>query len=87
MDTYVITPIDLNELTDIAERLQRLIGRIIGREEAIKARRDEFKLIDITAELTKKKFTRTTTDRNGIFGIYTKGDFKNASFFQKRISS
>lgn len=55
MDTYVITPIDLNELTDIAERLQRLIGRIIGREETIKARRDEFKLIDITAELAKKK--------------------------------
>lgn len=68
MDTYVITPIDLDELTDIAERLQRLVGRIIGREEAIKARRDEFKLIDITAELAKKKFTRTTTDRNGIFG-------------------
>ena len=55
MDTYVITPIDLNELTDIAERLQRLIGRIIGREEAIRARRDQFKLIDITAELAKKK--------------------------------
>lgn len=85
--SYEVTTNDLTELSDIAERLQRLVGRIIGREEAIKARRDEFKLIDITAELAKKKFTRTTTDRNGIFGIYTKGDFKNASFFQKRISS
>ena len=55
MDTYVITANDLNELSDIDERLQRLIGRIIGREEAIKARRDQFKLIDITAELAKKK--------------------------------
>lgn len=64
MDTYVITPIDLNELTDIAERLQRLIGRIIGREEAIKARRDQFKLIDITAELAKKKLNPSRQKRN-----------------------
>ena len=55
MNTYEITANDLNELSDIDERLQRLIGRIIGREEAIKARRDQFKLIDITAELAKKK--------------------------------
>ena len=55
MNTYEITANDLNELSDIDERLQRLIGRIIGREEAIRARRDQFKLIDITAELAKKK--------------------------------
>ena len=53
--SYEVTTNDLTELSDIAERLQRLVGRIVGREEAIKARRDEFKLIDFTAELAKKK--------------------------------
>ena len=52
---YSITQDDLNEFSFIAERIQRLIGKIIGREEAIKARRDQFKIIDFTAELAKKK--------------------------------
>ena len=53
--SYEITTNDLTELSDIAERLQRLVGKAIGREEAVQARRDQFKVIDFTAELAKKK--------------------------------
>ena len=87
MDTYVITPIDLNELTDIAERLQRLVGRIIGREEAIKARRDEFKLIDITAELAKKKRLNHNGQKRNFWNLHKRRFQKCQLFFQKRISS
>lgn len=52
---YYFTQEDLDALSAIAERIQRLVGKAIGREEAVQARRDQFKIIDFTAELAKKK--------------------------------
>ena len=37
------------------EQIQTIIGRAQGREEHYQARRDEFKVLDFTAELEKRK--------------------------------
>ena len=83
MDTYEITANDLNELSDIDERLQRLIGRIIGREEAIRARRDQFKLIDITAELAKKKRLNHNRQKRNFWNSH-KRRFQKCRHFSER---
>ena len=81
--SYEITTNDLTELSDIAEHLQRLIGRIIGREEAIKARRDEFKLIDITAELAKKKRLNHNRQKRDFWNSH-KRRFQKCRHFSER---
>ena len=83
--SYEVTTNDLTELSDIAERLQRLIGRIIGREEAIKARRDQFKLIDITAELAKKKRLNHNRQKRNFWNLHKRRFQKCRHFSEKNF--
>lgn len=52
---YYFTQDEVNFFWNTAEQIQTIIGRAMGREERYQAQRDEFKVLDFTAELAKRK--------------------------------
>ena len=51
---YFFTQEDVDQISLSTERIQRIIGKAIGREEAARARRDELKIIAFTVPKAKK---------------------------------
>ena len=83
---YFFTQNDIDEIGFCTERIQRIIGKAIGREEAIKARRDEFAILDFSAELAKKKQRHYIRGKR-IFEKTQKGIFKNAGDIPKKTAA